>query len=338
MTVGSLGKHQIRAATMEDLEEVVEVPNLCSRAEIGKDEYDLKENRNAWASPKFNLATDSRVALTPEGKLIGCASVWDEYPHVRFWCWSRVHPDYVGQGVATLLLDWSEERARQLMLRAPKGARVTMQRSAVEAHVEARKLFLAQGFEVARHVLEMEIELAEPPPPPVWPRGITVRPCTPDEDFRAMYVAADEAFRDHWGSVETPFEEGFEDFSHFLLNDPVFTPELWFLAVSGEGIVGLSLCWPRTTGDPDMAWVEAFAVRRPWRKRGLGLALLRHSFDALYQRGTRRVGLGVDAASLTGATRLYERAGMRVSRRHDTYEKELRSGKELGTQILEEEG
>jgi hypothetical protein len=35
------------------------------------------------------------------------------------------------------------------------------------------------------------------------------------------------------------------------------------------------------------------------------------------------VGLGVDAASLTGATRLYEKAGMHVTRRYDTYEKVL---------------
>ena len=50
-------------------------------------------------------------------------------------------------------------------------------------------------------------------------------------------------------------------------------------------------------------------VRRPWRKRGLGLALLLHSFSAFHRRGQRRVSLGVDAGSLTGALRLYERAG-----------------------------
>jgi ribosomal protein S18 acetylase RimI-like enzyme len=37
----------------------------------------------------------------------------------------------------------------------------------------------------------------------------------------------------------------------------------------------------------------------------------------------RRVGLGVDGQNTTGAVRLYERAGMRPSRRIDTYEKSL---------------
>ncbi len=65
----------------------------------------------------------------------------------------------------------------------------------------------------------------------------------------------------------------------------------------------------------DIAWVWQLAVRRAWRKRGLGLALLLHSFNEFYQRGDRAVGLGVDAQSLTGATRLYEKAGMHVTRR-----------------------
>jgi hypothetical protein len=42
----------------------------------------------------------------------------------------------------------------------------------------------------------------------------------------------------------------------------------------------------------------------------------------------------VDASSLTGAVRLYERAGMHVARQYDRYEKELRSGKELMTTEL----
>lgn len=72
-----------------------------------------------------------------------------------------------------------------------------------------------------------------------------------------------------------------------------------------------------------MGWIFGLGVRRPWRRRGLGLALLRHCLGALYDRGKRRVGLGVDAQSPTGATRLYEKAGMSVYRRNGIYEKDL---------------
>ncbi len=72
-------------------------------------------------------------------------------------------------------------------------------------------------------------------------------------------------------------------------------------------------------------------TRRPWRKLGLGLALLHQSFYVFYQRQTRTVKLMVDSRNLTGATRLYERAGMHITQLFYTYEKELRSGQELGT-------
>lgn len=76
-------------------------------------------------------------------------------------------------------------------------------------------------------------------------------------------------------------------------------------------------------------WVGTIGVRRPWRKTGLGLALLRHSFGEFYKRGMATIGLGVDASNPTGATRLYQRAGMHVASEFVTYEKELRPGREV---------
>jgi len=49
------------------------------------------------------------------------------------------------------------------------------------------------------------------------------------------------------------------------------------------------------------------------------------------------VGLGVDAQSLTGATRLYEKAGMHPDPHHQLsfFELELRPGIDLSTQTAE---
>jgi mycothiol synthase len=82
-------------------------------------------------------------------------------------------------------------------------------------------------------------------------------------------------------------------------------------------------------------WIHTLGVLRPWRRHGLGQALLYHAFAEFYRRGINNVYLGVDAQSLTGATRLYERAGMHVVRLFKAYEKELRAGKELSTQTVE---
>ena len=70
-------------------------------------------------------------------------------------------------------------------------------------------------------------------------------------------------------------------------------------------------------------------MRRPWRKRGLGEALLLHAFNEFYKRGMLTIGLGVDASNPTGATRLYQKVGMTVAVEDVLYEKELRPGREL---------
>jgi ribosomal protein S18 acetylase RimI-like enzyme len=85
-----------------------------------------------------------------------------------------------------------------------------------------------------------------------------------------------------------------------------------------------------------MGWVDTLGVRRPWRRQGLAEALLYHSFAELRRRGLTRVGLGVDAHSLTGATRLYEKVGMRAIRDFTLFEKELRPGVNLATQTIED--
>ena len=78
-----------------------------------------------------------------------------------------------------------------------------------------------------------------------------------------------------------------------------------------------------------IGWVGSLGVRRPWRKRGLGEALLLQSFYNLHANGYKTIGLGVDAQNPTGATRLYKKAGMHAASEFVTYEKELRPGREL---------
>jgi ribosomal protein S18 acetylase RimI-like enzyme len=70
-------------------------------------------------------------------------------------------------------------------------------------------------------------------------------------------------------------------------------------------------------------FVGALAVRKPWRGRGIGMALLRHAFAEFHRRDAPRVSLGVDAYNPSGATRLYERAGMSVVSEDVIFEKAL---------------
>ena len=193
----------------------------------------------------------------------------------------------------------------------------------------SKKLFEDLSYRYIRSSYHMLIEMDGPVPEPIWPAGITVRTYNPVTDAEAVYRADNNSFRDHFGFVEEPFEEGFKKFMHFMTGQEGFDPSLWFVAMDGEEVAGISLCRPRAYEDPDLGYVNSLGVRRQWRKRGIGLALLRQSFNEFYRRGKRKVGLGVDAQNLTGALRLYEKAGMHVHQSFDLYEKELRAGTEI---------
>jgi mycothiol synthase len=162
----------------------------------------------------------------------------------------------------------------------------------------------------------MEINLAAEPPPPVWPEGISVRIFQPGEE-RAVYDVDMEAFQDHWDFFPVPFD----DWREYFVGRSDFDPELWFLAMDGDEIAGTALCAGESR--PNIGRVNVLAVRRPWRRRGLGKALLLHAFHELRRRGRPKADLNVDGENLTGAVRLYEHAGMHVARRDDSYRKEL---------------
>jgi mycothiol synthase len=324
-----------RPASMGDLEAAVALFNACSRELIGKEQYEVDETRVEWSTPKFNLKTDTQVVLTPDGEIVGWVEVWDiAEPHVRISIWGRVHPNYRGQGIGTYLIRWAEDRASQAIPKAPPGSRVVVDHGVLHQDKLAQELLEKEGFKVVRHFWRMLIEMDKPPPAPKWPEGITVRTFVPQRDDRAVVAAVREAFKDHWGYIESPFEEQLQRWRHWINNSEDFDPSLWFLAMDGDEIAGVSLCWPKIPEDPNMGEVSTLGVRRPWRRRGLALALLHHSFGEFYRRGKTKVCLGVDSKSLTGATRLYQKAGMHVDRQHHIYEKELRSGKDLSTQSI----
>jgi len=201
---------------------------------------------------------------------------------------------------------------------------------------DSQKLFKDFGYRYLRRSYRMLIQLESPPLEPVWPEGLSIRTYNPDTDLKAVFLTDQDVFRDHFGFVEEPIETGLARFEHFMTGYKGFDPSLWYLAWDGDDVAGICLCRSHSYDDPDLAYVNVLGVRRRWRKRGLGLAFLHHAFGEFYRRGKRKAGLGVDAENLTGALRLYEKAGMHVHMQFDLYEKELRPGKEISVQSLED--
>jgi ribosomal protein S18 acetylase RimI-like enzyme len=256
-----------------------------------------------WLGNEAIRPENMRV-LVADGAVVGYVDVWIEPPAMDVDAAAPGHWDEV--------YSWAEERARDHSLER-------VRTFFVEGH-ELERLVAARGYDAIRASYTMEIGLGDAPPPAPAPSGgIDIRPYRPGVDEQAAYEAQEESFADHWDH----HPQSLETWREFSVKQANFDPSLWFLAWDGDEVAGFALTFPERSGDPGYGWVGALGVRRPWRKRGLGEALLRHSFRALHDRGRRRVRLSVDAESLTGATRLYERAGMRVIRRSNVWELSL---------------
>jgi len=219
-----------------------------------------------------------------------------------------VHPAKTGAGLGSWLLRQGEERARDLGFPA-------VLTWCLVPDADARALFERSGYREVRRFYRMLIEHEDVPLAAEWPEGFRVSTFEP-ADGRAFHAALDEAFAEEWNFVSQPFEHWAER----RLNVPEFDPTLLFIVRDGDEIAAV------LRGEADRGgagWVGAIGVLPRWRQRGLGLALLRHAFGEFYRRGQTRVALGVDAQNPTGATSLYERAGMHIAYEAAAFEKEL---------------
>lgn len=311
--------------TMDDIPAVTAMIADKERIEEGSVRITEDELRSRWASsPTHDLDKDDWLFIAPDGRVAATTGVghWEPTHLVSNL---TLHPDYANQGLYPYAIELVLERARALVPVAPTDARVTLNFWCSEKDVEGRQALGQAGFAYVRSNWTMLIEMDELPPSPVWPEGIQLRPFTLDM-LRAVFDADDEAFSDHWGHVPGNFEA----WRGWLAGRANFDPGLWFIAYDREEIAGVALCIKFGTE----AWVDDLAVRRPWRRRGLGLALLHHAFGEFYRRGERKVVLNVDSQNLTGATRLYTRAGMHAVEQRDTFQLELRPGIELGVESI----
>jgi len=314
-----------RVPTPEDAEEVAALLSAGALPGSGEEGMTPEEVRDDWED--IDLTEEAVAVISPHGRIAGYADVVNR-SYVAISVYGYVHPDFHGQGIGAYLVAWGESWIKKRISRAPEEARVSVQHYINAPNADARSLLEDAGYAPVRATYVMKIELREPPSAPDWPEGITVRNFVPGRDEKASFEAVEDAFRDVWNRPRGTFES----FTRMTRGE-VFDPALWFLAMDGGEIAGMVL-GKIISGE---GWVDVVGVRRPWRGRGLGLALLRRAFREYHRQGVEKVSLSVDAGSVTGAPRLYGRAGMHVASEYIVYLKELRPGVDLGARSGETE-
>lgn len=303
----------LRPPTWDEAALVVDVMNACQTALGDAPDMSVEELLKDWVGA--DLDDQALLVFGPDGEVVGFADILNRryqqinvyaYPlpgpnqaavfaHLRLWgeAWATSHK-HLGQDVEKVEVHFFRQANDEAACRSLEDA----------------------GYRIVRTHYVMAAELAEAPPLPIWPDGISVRSYTPGVDDDDLFLGGEESFQDMWNRPPSTKER-------WLLPTQAenFDPTLWFLPYdqqSGE-VAGVCLC----SNMSGVGEVDTLGIRRPWRRQGLGLALLHHAYGEFWRRGVRRVRLNVDAESPTGAPRLYERAGFRVEKQFVRYMKKV---------------
>jgi mycothiol synthase len=312
---------ELRAPSVDDAVALADLFNEVTIAEIGLPWTTADEMHDELTSPGRDPHLDDALVTADEGRIVGFLQFYASGDPLQVAMLVLVRPDLFGKGLSAWLLRLGEERARARASVQPPGSGAILRASRFAENEPAGSLFASFGYRYARTFWMMRIERAGAVRPPDLPAGIAIRNFEPARDERRVHAALSEAFADHWGWPFPPFEE----WRHHEIEGEgaEFDPGLWFVAVERDEVVGAACCRARIPRAKDTGSVSDLAVRRPWRRRGIALALLLTAFAEFRRRGLPRVELSVDADSPTGATRLYERAGMHVAYSWEHWEKRL---------------
>jgi mycothiol synthase len=305
--------YTIRIATFDDAHAIAELENTVNVAEVGFVWTSADRVHDELTAPGRD-PDDDVVVVADDGRIVGYLTLSPDDGSVIHQL-AFVHPTLWGTGMSTFLLRLGEERAigRSSLLRVARWS----------TNEAAASVFTALGYRYVRTFRTLRVELAEEPAPVSEPpSGISIRTFDRARDTLAVHAALAEAFEDHWGSFAFPpygrwVREAIEGAASG------FDPRLWFVAIDGDQVVGALCARHGTARDAGIGQVDHLGVRRPWRGRGIGRALLLTAFAALAEREVATVELVVDSDSPTGANLLYASVGMRTAYAFELWQKEL---------------
>lgn len=294
----------------------------------GVDELVTVEELENWlghTTAAFDPARDVVLAEV-DGALVGDAWVdWvDTTDGLReFHLGGYVHPDWQGRGIGRHLLAWQESHSRQSQAAAETDRPLGLGTWAPDKRAAKRRLFERAGYEAARYFFTMRRTPLDDVDLPPMPDGTEVRPIGHDRaSQRQLWDADVEAFEDHWGGFDAS-DAAFER----SMASPDHNPDLWIVAWDGNEIAGAVTnaiyVAENEAFDRRQGWLETVFVRRRWRRRGLGAAIVARALVRLREAGVSEGMLGVDSDNPSGALGLYERAGFVVDRRAAAYRKPM---------------
>jgi mycothiol synthase len=305
----------LRHPAPDEAPAIQDILDAAESADAGEVRHHEDDVATDWLSPRCDIGANWWVAVAGDGSIAGVAFVWPETAG-EVTADHYVHPDHRGRGLGEALLDTIEARLVELPARSSDGEIRHVLVWCEDSDTARRASLERRGFKPVRQYFEMARDLTVEPAAPVWPAGIVARGFRPGLDDRAVYEADVEAFSEHH-----LFEaRSYDEWHARHVDAPDGDVTLWRLAWDAHQLAGYVVPFARDAE----AVIGDLAVRKPWRRRGVGRALLLAAFETLRDRGHGVVRLYVDAQNVTDAVAVYEATGMHVARRFDVMSRAVR--------------
>lgn len=301
-----------RPASFNDLPVVHQLVTQQNILDYGDPLRSAEDIERIWNGSGFDLKADTQIALASNGQVAAYAELRGKEDVFVY-----LSTEHQSVPLASHLLKLLEERAKSLKS-AESAESVELWGHAGFRNPTLIEAFEANGYTTDISFLVMETELIEEPQTPEWPNGIKVRAFVKGQDEQATYLTDEEAAEDKGYHAPLSFDKWS---ARMGLDKDSFDPDIWFLACEKDEIAGVAL--NAFKKGANTSWVDHLSVRRAWRNKGIGRALLQHTFAEFFRRGIHIVKLSVDSKSLTNAPRLYESVGMKTVQKYHVYKKAI---------------
>jgi len=236
---------------------------------------------------------------------------------------SYLLPTWRGQGIWARLVRASDARLSQKasddQISADQGKLFAFARNTQRELMEALE---SEGYAVVRRFYNMIHSLHDISTYPL-PAGIETR-AVDEGHLRRIWDAQHEVNRELY---EYNANRWTEKRYKSWLRDSAKDHSLWQIAWDGDQVAGLVLGKidedENRQRDRQRGYTHSVLIRSPWRRIGLGKALITRCLQALKERGMNEAELGVDSINESGAFSLYQSLGYKTESTDIWYSKPL---------------
>lgn len=314
-----------RAVTSDDVAALTALERAVDLACTGTSASNAEEMADWLAEPSVQWGQGAAV-VERRGDVVASLVTIDEVASGRGWSFDTyVRPgDSDARAIVFALTRAGLELGQRRWVAPaaagdvdPAGLEATT--ACYEQETDTRAAFAALGFTEARRFWWMGIAHDGPAPEVELRDGYTMRPVdvTDPADLHRMHDVGNTCFLDHYDFAPQPFEEWF-----LVRSSETEDPGQW-LFVERDGQIAGYVRGSNRFATEGLGHVDSLGVLREHRGRGLAGAMLRARFADDIARGRTGTRLHVDSASPTGATRVYERAGMHVEQEYIAHKRPL---------------